>query len=108
MPGLSYFGRGVPVKILCQTGVGAQGPFLELISVPAGVDAQGRGDRRTGAARRDRADKWGHFIGAVVAGRGVGHVGRATLLRHGMPIGAVTGALPGDRCSAKRAKRVAG
>ena len=26
----------------------------------------------------------------------------------GVPIGAVTGALPGDRCSAKRAKRVAG
>jgi len=96
VPGLSYFGRGVPVKILCQTGVDAQGPFLELIFVPAGVDAQGRGDGGPSAARRDWADKRGHFVGAVVASRGVGHVGRAALLRHGMPIGAVARSLPSD------------
>jgi len=44
----------------------------------------------------------------MVAGGGVGHVGRTAFLRHWVPVGAIARTLPGDGGSAKGAEGVAG
>ena len=79
----------------------------KLVFGPTWKDAQRRGDRGARTACGDGPNERGHFVGRMVASGGVGHVGRAALLGHGVPIGAVARSLPGNGGRAKRAKGVA-
>lgn len=74
--------------ILQQVKLPATARSIRVFDV-ARVEAQGRRDRGASAARRDGAHERGHFVRRVVAGRGVGHVGRAAFLRHRVPVGSV-------------------